>query len=100
MARPTSLTGSWKLLADVAGGVEALVRELGVSNMTLWRWSQGTRTPPKIVQKAVNAYALTKHIAPPWPETEPEAPAEVAAAPEPKRPEATTKRAKPNRRTG
>ena len=43
--RKTSLTGPFAELATIAGGVSALAKALGVSEMTLWRWNNGVSQP-------------------------------------------------------
>ena len=37
----STLSPSWRALADKAGGVEPLAAKLGVSLSTLYRWSHG-----------------------------------------------------------
>lgn len=39
--RPTTMPEAWARLADAAGGVAPLAEALGVTTMTLWRWSKG-----------------------------------------------------------
>lgn len=49
--RPIEMEGPWGAMATAAGGVNKLAEMLGVTTMTVWRWSQGGKMqgPARIV---------------------------------------------------
>lgn len=68
MPRPTGITGALAPLVEHAGGVEKLAEALGVTRLTIYRWSTGERTPSSLAQRAVNDWAKRRRLAPPFPE--------------------------------
>lgn len=66
MAPPLTITAPWRALAERAGSVAALARELQVTPRTLHRWIAGDVAPSPIVQAAVNAWAARRQLASPF----------------------------------
>ncbi len=66
MARPTTLTGPWKDLADALGGVSKLADELAVDAWTIGRWARGDFKPHAAIQKSVNQLAKRHKLPAPF----------------------------------
>jgi hypothetical protein len=53
-------------MAHRAGGVEKLAQEFGVTRFAVWTWAHKVKTPSKLTQGAVNAWAFQRGIDPPF----------------------------------
>ena len=70
MTRRVDLVGVWLELEKACGSVGELAKRIGVSRVTVWRWSRGVK-PAAIVQRHVNAFAKSNGVDAPFPEQGP-----------------------------
>lgn len=66
MAKPTVIDGPWGELVEAYGGVGQLAKACGVDRNRITRWYHGAE-PAALVQRAINAMARRRNIAPPFP---------------------------------
>ena len=64
--KPTSMPYPWNRLAEAEGGVASLALFLGVTTMTLWRWSHGKTTPTRTQQLRINSFAAKAGVRRPY----------------------------------
>lgn len=63
--RPTTLKGPYLALANAVGGVVALAELVGVSRMTLYRWSAGEHPPSGPALRLLRRIAAERGVE--WP---------------------------------
>ncbi len=64
--KPTTLTGAWLAMAERAGGVVALARELQIGRETLRRWAAGGQEPGGPARALIATWCRRRGLATPW----------------------------------